>query len=130
MQGCKVTRKSTSGVCVFLGNNLVVWSSRKQTVVARSVAEAEYRVIAQGVTEIMWLVSLFSELGLKSYPTPIIWSDNMAAKSIAENPVFHSCTKHFEIGLHFVREKVEKGEVEIRYVPTSNQLADVFTKSS
>ena len=77
----------------------------------------------------MWLVSLFSELGFKSRHTPIIWGDNMAAKSIAENPVFHSCTKHFEIDLHFIREKVEKRDMEIRYVPTSNQLADVFTKS-
>ena len=64
--GCKVTRKSTSGVCVFLGNNLVVWSSRKQTVVVWSVGEATYRAIDQGVIEIMWLVSLFFELGLKS----------------------------------------------------------------
>ena len=61
--GCKVSRQSTSGVCVFLGHNLIVWSSRKQTVVAQSVGETEYRAIAQGVNEILWLKSLFAELG-------------------------------------------------------------------
>ena len=57
-----------------------------------------------------------------------LWSDNLAAKSIAENPVFHACTKHLKIDIHFVREKVENGEVEICYVPTDYQIADIFTK--
>lgn len=61
--GCKITRRSTSGWCAFLGNNLLVWGSKKQTVVAWSVGEAEYREVAQGVTEILWLKSLFHELG-------------------------------------------------------------------
>ena len=126
--GCKVIRRSTSGLCVFLGQNLLVWSSRKQFVVARSVGEAEYRVVAQGVTEIMWLKSLFSELGYPLAHVPILWCDNLAAKSIVENLVFHSRTKHIEIDVHFVREKVEIGEVEIRYVPTLHQVTDIFTK--
>jgi len=95
-------------------------------VVARSVGE--YRAIAQGVTEVLWLKSLFGELGYSCTHTPVIWSDNLATKSIAENLVFHSRTKHIEIDIHFVREKVEKNEVEIRYVPTTHQVADVFTK--
>jgi len=68
----KVNRRSTSGICVLLGQNLIVWSSRKQTVVARSVEEAEYRAIAQGVTEILWLQSLFLELGYSCGSTPIV----------------------------------------------------------
>ena len=60
--------------------------------------------------------------------TPIIWSNNQAAKSIAENPVFHARTKYIEIDIHFIHEKVEKNQVEIKYVPTTHQIADVFTK--
>ena len=84
--------------------------------VARSVGEAEYHALAQGVIEIMWLKSLFSEVGYPLSGIPILWCDNLAAKSITENAVFHSRTKHIEIDVHFVREKMEKGEIEIRYV--------------
>ena len=84
-----------------------MWGSKKQSVVARSVGEAEYRAIALGVTELMWLKSLFLELGYPCTATPIVWSDNLAAKSMAENPIFHSRTKHVEIDVHFVHEKVE-----------------------
>jgi len=126
--GCKVSRRSTSGICVLLGQNLIVWSSQKKTVVAQSVGEAEYRAIAPQVTEILWLQSLLSKLGYSCGSTPIVWSDNMAAKSIAENPVFHSRTKHIEIDVHFVRENVESGAVKIRYLPSLHQLADIFTK--
>ena len=71
---------------------------------------------------------MFSELGYPCSKVLIIWSDNLAVKSIAENPIFHSCTKHIEIGVHFVREKVENGEVEIRYIPTLYQVIDIFIK--
>jgi len=126
--GCKVTRRSTSGVCAFLGDNLLVWRSKKQTVVARSVGEAEYRALAQGVAEILWLKSLLIELGYPFTSTPILWCDNLVAKSIAENLVFYSRTKHIEVDVHFVREKVECRDVEIRYVPSQHQVADIFTK--
>jgi len=126
--GYKVTRKFTSGLCVFLGSNLLLWSSRKQSIVARSVGEANYQAMAQGVTEVMWLKSLFTELGYSLSHVPVLWCDNLATKSIAENSVFHSRTKHIEINVHFVREKVENAEIDIRYVPTLYQVADIFTK--
>ena len=66
----------------------------------------------------MWLQPLFTELGYSLSQVPVLWCDNLAAKSIAKNPVFHSRTKHIEIDVHFVREKVENGEIDIRYVPT------------
>jgi len=84
------------------------------------VGEAEYRAIALGVTELMWLKLLFQELGYPCAAIPIVWSDNLATKSMSENSIFHSRTKHIELDIHFVREKVESGEVEIRYVPTYN----------
>ena len=68
------------------------------------------------------------ELGYPCIAIPIVWSDNLAAKSMAENLVFHSSTKHVEIDAHFVREKVENGEVEVRYVPIADQVVDILTK--
>lgn len=105
--GCKVTRRFTSGFCVFLGKNLIVWGSKKLSVVARSIGEAKYQAIALGVTELLWMRSLFSKLGYPCTTTSIVLSDNLATKSIAKNPVFHSQTKHIEIDIHFVREKVK-----------------------
>jgi len=76
----------------------------------------------------MRLKYLFHEFGFSCSKTPVLWCDNLVAKSISENSVFHSRTKHIEIDVHFVREKVECGAVEIRYVPTMYQIADIFTK--
>ena len=95
---------------------------------ARSVGVAEYRAVAQGMTKVLWLMSLFSEVGYPCVHTPILWCDNLAAKCIAENLVFHSRTKHIEIDVHFVRKKVEGGDVEIRCIPSLHQVADIFTK--
>jgi len=74
-------------------------------VVARSVGESEYRALAQGVTEVLWLKSLFAELGYSFSKIPIIWCDNMEAKTIGENHVFHSRIKHIEIDVHFVKRE-------------------------
>ncbi|KAH9714143.1 reverse transcriptase Ty1/copia-type domain-containing protein [Citrus sinensis] len=121
-------RRSISGYCVYLGNNLVAWSSRKQGVVARSTAESEYRAMALCSAEITWISSLLTELELKIQGTPMILSDSTSAAAIAANPVYHSRTKHFEIDLHFIRDKVMKGEIEITYVASKDQTADVLTK--
>ena len=122
-------RRSTSGYCIYLGGNLVVWSSKKQHVVTLSSCESEYRAVAQTATEIVWLKSLLCELGVSLHNTcPIVWCDNTGAGLMTVNPVFHSRTKHIEIAVHFVREKVESKELEVRYVPTEFQIADVFTK--
>ena len=83
-------RRSTTSYCVFLGTNLLTWSSRKQSVVARSSTEAEYRALSHASTEVAWLCSLFSELGISLVNTPVIWCDNQGAGALAANPVFHS----------------------------------------
>ncbi|KAH9718454.1 hypothetical protein KPL71_022239 [Citrus sinensis] len=121
-------RRSISGYCLYLGNNLVAWSSRKQGVVARSTAESEYRAMAVCSVEITWISSLLNELELKVQGTPVILSDSTSAAAITANPIYHSRTKHFEIGLHFIRDKVMKGEIKISFVASKDQTADVLTK--
>ena len=121
-------RKSTSGYCSFVGGNLVTWRSKKQNVVARSTAEAEFRAVAHGICEILWLKILLLELGLFQTKPMMLYCDNKAALDIAHNPVQHGRTKHIEIDRHFIKEKLDDGEICMPFVSSSSQLADILTK--
>ena len=107
----------------------MTWRSKKQLVVARSSAEAEFRSLAHGICEGMWLKRLLEELRVKTNGPINMKSDSQSAIAIAKNPVHHDRTKHVEIDKHFISEKVEKQIITLHHVPTQHQTADILTKA-
>lgn len=126
--GCPNTRRSTSGFCLLLGKSPISWKSKRQSVVARSTAEAEYRSLAFTVCEVLWMKQLLKDLGLKQLEPTLVHCDNQAALAIAANLVHIEKTKHVEIDYHFVRDKAKEGVIAPTYVQSSQQIADIFTK--
>ena len=113
---------------MFLGDNLISWSSKRQNTVSRSSAEAKYRVVANGVAEATWLRQLLHELHAPLRRATLVYCDNISAVYMSSNPVQHQRTKHIEIDLHFIRERISVGDLRVLHVPTSSQYADIFTK--
>ncbi|KAJ0726306.1 putative RNA-directed DNA polymerase [Helianthus annuus] len=127
--GDKRGRRSTSGYFTLVGGNLVTWRSKKQKVVALSRAEAEFRGIARGLTEILWIRKLLTEVAFPPTEPTRIMCDNKAAIQISENPVQYNRTKHVEVDIHFIKEKLESGMLELPFVRSEDQLADILTKA-
>ncbi|KAJ9548445.1 hypothetical protein OSB04_020988 [Centaurea solstitialis] len=126
--GCNMDRKSTSGHLQFLGNKLVSWASKKQQCVSTSTAESEYVAAASCCSQVLWMQSQLRDYGLEYKKIPI-YCDSKSAIAISANPVQHSKTKHIDIRYHFLKDNVEKENIELYFVNTEYQLADLFTKA-
>uniref|UniRef100_H3HAK5 Reverse transcriptase Ty1/copia-type domain-containing protein n=1 Tax=Phytophthora ramorum TaxID=164328 RepID=H3HAK5_PHYRM len=124
------SRRSTSGYAFMMNGGCISWRSKKQRTVALSSTEAEYMALSEATQEAVWLKVFLCELGeMASDEAVKIYEDNQGSITLAKNPQFHKRTKHIDIRYHFVREKVEDGQVVLQYVSTTNMLADMMTKA-
>lgn len=126
---CSVTRRSITGYCLFLGSCLISWKSKKQTTVSRSSTEAEYLALATVTCDVLWVLKLMKDLRLRYHVPVHIFCDNRSAILLSVNPVLHERTKHLEIDVHLIIDKVAEGVVKVIKVDTSQQVADILTKS-
>ena len=125
--GCKVTRKSTTGTCQFIGRSLVSWSSKKQNSVALSTAEAKYVAAGACCVQLLWMKQTLKDFGCELTKISLL-CDNESAIKLANNPVNHSWTKHIDIWHHFLRDHKAKGDIVIHHESTEKQLANIFIK--
>eukprot|EP00253_Pinus_taeda_P024360 PITA_24360 len=121
-------RKSTAGYVFSLGSGAVTWTSKKQQAVTLSSTEAEYRGAVKAACEAVWLRRMLVDMHVSQTGPTSLFCDNQGELKLAKNPVFHERTKHVETHCHYIRQLVEDGSVQLRYVPTIEQPADIFTK--
>ncbi|GJZ47157.1 hypothetical protein Tco_0600989 [Tanacetum coccineum] len=126
--GCQDTRQSTSGCMQLLGDRLVSWSSKRQKSTAISSTEAEYIALSGCCAQVLWMRSQLTNYGL-GFNKILMYCDNKSAIALCCNNVQHSRSKHIDIRFHFIKEQVENGVVELYFVNTEYQLADIFTKA-
>ena len=123
-------RKSISGYCFLLNVNgpLISWKSKKQSVVAISSCEAEYIAMTHAIQEAKFLFQFISEIKCCKDKSVIVHVDNLGSIALAQNPVNHQRSKHIDIKYHFIRNEISEGIVKLHYIPSNNNLADIFTK--
>ena len=121
-------RRSTIGYCFLLGDSLISWRSKKQTIVARSSTEVEYRALTATTAKLIWLCWLLQDLGVDCSITTKLHCDNRSVIQIAYNDVLYERTKHIEIDCHFIRHHLLQGTLTLQSVSSHDQLVDIFTK--
>jgi transposase InsO family protein len=121
-------RKSISGNLFMLGDSPISYQAKKQTTVAQSTVESEYAAMAHAIKEMIWLQYLLRDFGMSKYAPTTLFCDNQGAISLAKNPTHHAKTKHVDVQLHFIRDHIEKGTINVEYCPTEDMLADIMTK--
>lgn len=125
---CRIDRKSITGWVFKSSGGPISWSSKKQATVAVSSTDAEAKALTEGIREAIWLRTLSTKIH-GNIPNPIsIFCNNQSTLKAARNPVHHEQLKHIELWLHFIRENVITGIVDILYIPTRDQIADLLTK--
>lgn len=128
--GNEIDRKSTTGYIFQMFDNCTIcWNTKRQSTVATSSTEAEYMALYEGIKEACWLKSLISSINVKIKLPIKIFEDNNGCIAIANNPTDHKRTKHIDVKYHFSREKIEENHVNLEYISTGDQIADMFTKS-
>ncbi|GJR53826.1 retrovirus-related pol polyprotein from transposon TNT 1-94 [Tanacetum coccineum] len=125
--GCNLDIKSTSRGCQILSGKLVCWSAKKQSFMAMSSVEAEYVIVVGCCAQVLWIKIQLADYDVL-YEKVLIFCDNTSAIAISNNLVLHSRTKHIDIRYYFIRDHILKGDIELHFVPTDLQLADIFTK--
>ncbi|KAE8721332.1 hypothetical protein F3Y22_tig00016212pilonHSYRG00019 [Hibiscus syriacus] len=121
-------RRSISRHSMFFGNNLVAWSSKKQKFVSRSIMDAEYKSVADIAADVVWVRALLTELGVYKKEESVIWCDNTSDVAMTANPTYHAHTKHVDLDIHFVREKVTTKQMQVNYVLVAHQVVNGLTK--
>ena len=122
-------RHSIGGYLIYLGENLILWSTCKQQIVARSSTKAEYKAVVHATSKFIWIHSLFHKLCLHLSSTPILWCNNLGATYLVAILIFHTRTKHVEIDYHFVREQVKSRHLRIGHLSMKDQTSDILTKA-
>jgi hypothetical protein len=125
--GCGIDRKNTYGTCHFLGSSLVCWFSHKQSSVAQSTTEAKYVAPASCCSQFLWIVHTIRDYR-ETYKSVPLMCDSSSAICLAKNPVFHGRAKYIKVRYHFLKDHIEKGDIEMKYIDTKRQLTDIFTK--
>ncbi|TYK06346.1 putative mitochondrial protein [Cucumis melo var. makuwa] len=127
--GDPTDRRSTAGYCFYLGDSLISWRSKKQSVVSRSSTESEYHALADTTAELLWLRWLVADMGVPQQGPTLLHCDNRSAIQIAHNDVFHERTKHIENDCHFIRHHLLSNTLLLQPISTTEQPADIFTKA-
>lgn len=120
-------KRSPSGSCVYFGPNIISWSSKKQSLFVRSSSEEEYRSLPHITYELLWIESLLAEFHVQ-FQVPTLLYDNISVMMVSYNSIIHARTKHIELDIHFVRQRVATNKLLIEHIPGTMQIADALIK--